>query len=150
MAVIKIPARDIIVQVREADGTTWTEIGAMTSVKHNPGENEENTDTTSYDSDGNYEQRVMQRGAALTLEGFMLQDPISGARDPGQARCEAIATGVAEASLGKLRFRHPADTNWRVWDATFSLGEQGGETNDMSAWACTVTRSGASTLAAVV
>ena len=149
MAQVKIPARDIILQVAESDGTTWTEIGGLTAVKPNPGENEETANTTDYDSGGEFEQLVMQRGASLSMEGKLLKDSSTGVQDAGQARCEVLSTGTGYASRGKLRFRYPLDTSWKVWEATFSLKEQGGETNDTSAWACNATRCGASTSVAV-
>ncbi|MFB6722923.1 phage tail tube protein [Kribbella sp. NPDC056345] len=149
MPAVKINARDIIIQVAEANGTTWTPLGGLNSAVPNASENEEVVDTTTFDSAGNYEQEIIQRGAILELEGFLLKDPANGAQDPGQARVEALATQVGFASIGKIRFRHPMDTTWKVWNATFSLGEQGGGNNDKFAWAATVTRSGASTTAPV-
>jgi len=147
MPAVKINARDIIIQV--ADGTNWVPVGGLNSAVPNAGENEEVADTTTFDSKGNYEQEVVQRGATLELEGFLLKDPANGAQDPGQARVETLATQVGFASLGQIRFRHPMDTQWKVWTATFSLGELGGGNNDKSAWAATITRSGASATAPV-
>lgn len=139
----KIPARNIILEV-EDDADTFVEIDGLNSVTVNPGENEETTDTTTYASDGAYEQQVMQRGATLELEGFMHKDD-TGELDPGQARCEEMASKVGQESLSKVRFRHPDDDEWKVWTATFSLGGQGGGNNAMTSWACTITRSGKST-----
>ena len=48
-----------------------------------------------------------------------------------------------------LRFRHPVDTQWRVWNCTASLGEQGGDNNDKASWSVTFTRSGATATMAV-
>ncbi|MBA9003732.1 phage tail tube protein [Thermomonospora cellulosilytica] len=149
MTLRKINARDIIVQVQAADGTTWIEVAGLNSVTVNPGENEETAETTTFASQGAYEQEVMQRGAQLTLEGFLLKDDATGAQDPGQLRCETLAAQVGVASLGKARFRHPVDTQWKVWNGTFSLGEQGGGNNDKTGWQCTITRSGASSTMAV-
>lgn len=151
MAVKKIAARDIIIEV--SDGATpavWLPIGGLTTATVNPAENEETVDATTFGSDGHYEQLVMQRGASITLEGFKLQDPDTGDLDPGQARCEELATETGVASLGSIRFRHPADAEWKVWpEATFSVGEQGGGNNDLVSWSCTITRSGAPTTEAV-
>lgn len=141
----KINARDLIVEVADTTGLTWLEIAGITSATVNPGENEETADTTEYASGGNYEQEIMQRGASFALEGFLVKDDTTGALDPGQARCEELAALTGYASLGKLRFRHPMDTNWKVWSATFSVGEQGGGNNDKTSWSCTCTRSGPST-----
>lgn len=145
----KINARDIIVQVSDGAAVpTWIGIGGLNTVTPNPGENEESVDTTTYDSVGAYEQEIMQRGFSLSLEGFELKDPTTGALDPGQARCTTLATATGYNSLGSVRFRHPMDTLWKVWGAaTFSVGEQGGGNNDKSSWKATITRSGASTTA---
>lgn len=153
MAPVKIPVRDIIFEVSDGAATpVWTEVGGLTSFTFNPGENEETSDNTTFDSEGAYEQYVMQRGAVIELEGKLLSDPADDARDPGQEQIEENAGGdkVGIASLGKVRFRRPGATSWKVWSCTFTLGEQGGETNDTSGWAATITRSGKSTTAAVV
>jgi hypothetical protein len=145
---VKIPARDMIFEVRAADNVTYVAVSAVSSFLVNPGENEETADTTTYDSDGNYEERKMQRGASIKIEGFMHKDDATGAQDTGQARLETLGTLVGEASLGRVRFRHPMDTLWKVWDCTVSLAEQGGANNDETKWGCTVMRTGASTTAA--
>lgn len=144
MAVKKIPARDIIVQVHDGETPgTWMDIKGLTTATINPAENEEMVDATTFDSAGHYEQVAMQRGASLSLEGFLLKDPDTGNQDPGQARCEELATAVGIASHGSIRFRHPMDSEWRVWpEATFSVGEQGGGNNDLTTWSCTIVRSG--------
>lgn len=152
MALRQINARDIIVQV--SDGLvspTWLGIGGLRSIKPNPGEDEQVTETTTVDSDGDAESQVMQRGFSLTCEGRELEDNATGSRDPGQARVDALCAGVGEGSLGSIRFRTPASATWKVWaEARFSLGEQGGETNDKGAWVFTAVRSGHSSTAAVV
>jgi len=145
MPLVKINARDIIIQVAEANGATWTAIGGLNSAVPNASENEEVVDTTSFDSKGHYEQEVIQRGATLELEGFQLKDSANGQPDSGQARVEILASQVGAESLGKIRFRHPMDTTWKVWTATFTIGEHGGGNNDKAAWAVTITRSGPST-----
>lgn len=150
MAPQKIPARDIIVQVSDGQATpTWITVTQLTSATHNPAENEETTDTTTFDSDGDYEEVVMQRGASLSLEGFLRKDGTTGAKDAGQQRIEELAKLKGVESLGAVRFRHPMDTVWTKWDATFSQGEQGGGTNDMTSWSATVRKSGSSTEEAV-
>lgn len=149
MAQKKINARDIIVEVAASDGTTFVEVAGLNSATLNPAENEETADTTTYASQGAYEQEVMQRGATIAVEGFLLKDDSTGAQDPGQARVEVLGVAVAEDSVGKARFRHPVDTNWKVWNCTVSLAESGGANNDKSSWGATFTRSGLSTTVAV-
>ncbi len=152
MALAQINARDLVIEVQVSNGTTpvWAEIGGLLTATPNPGENEETSDNTTFESQGHYEQEVMQRGATLSLEGRQLKDDTTGEPDPGQARCEELGAAVGRASLGKIRFRHPVDTEWKVWTCTATLGEQGGGHNDKSAWGVTFTRSGASTTEAVV
>lgn len=149
MAERKIPARDIIVQVQAADGVTWLGIGGLNSVKVNPGDQEKSTEITTYDSVGQYEQIITQRGASIKFDGYMLKDHQTGAQNAGQLRCEVLGAAVGYASLGAFRFRHPADSVWKVWGtATVSPGEQGGGNNDVTSWAMQVMRSGASTTVA--
>ncbi len=142
MAATQIPARSLIVQVRAADGTTWLPIRGITQWTVNPGEGEEVTDTTTYDSQGYAESRKMQLGASLAGEGKLYRDLVTGVQDPGQARAEVLHSSLGEDSLGRWRFRYPADSQWRVWDAIASVGEQGGGNNDMVGWSVTITRSG--------
>jgi hypothetical protein len=143
MPLVKINARDIVIEV--AEGTKWLPVGGLTSAVPNGGENEEVVDTTTFDSKGYYEQEVIQRGATLALEGYLIKDTTDGHQDLGQARIEQLATLVGFDSVGKIRFRHPIDRAWKVWNATFTLGEHGGGNNDKSAWTVTITRSGQST-----
>lgn len=150
MAAVKIPARDIIIQISDGATTpTWIGIGQLTSATYNPGENEEKADTTTFDSAGEYEGLVMQRGASLALEGFLRKDGTTAALDAGQAQVATVAALKGVGSLGKIRFRHPMDTSWKVWDAMVSLGEQGGGNNDMTGWKATFTKSGPATSVAV-
>lgn len=144
MVATQVPARSLIVQVRAADGTTWLPIKGITQWTMNPAEGEEVTDVTTYDSQGDAESRKMQRGKSLKGEGKLYKDTITGVQDAGQARCEVIADSLAEDSVGRVRFRHPMDTQWKVWDAILSIGEQGGGNNDMTGWSVTATRTGSS------
>ncbi|MEV0586320.1 hypothetical protein [Nonomuraea sp. NPDC050310] len=148
----RINARDMIFQVEDATPDTWLAVERLQNFNVNPGENEETAEVTDYDSDGAYEQEIMQRGASIECEGLVLMDDLTGALPPGRARMEAMCgeDKVGYDSLGRVRFRHPFSTTWRIWTCTFSLGEQGGETNDKTSWSCTVTKSGKTTTAAVV
>lgn len=149
MANTKINARDLITQVESSTPGTWLGIGGLNEIVPNFSENEETADTTTYESAGEYEQEIMQRGASMSLKGFVLLDNVSGAQDAGQARCETLATLKGAASVGKIRFRHPLSTTWKIWNGTFSIAEQGGGNNAKTPWNCNVVRSGASTTAAV-
>lgn len=151
MAQRQILARDLMVDVLAADGTTWVPVDDNnTNMTLNPGANSVMTDTTTAGNAGVYSQIPAQRGAQVVLTGRLTKDHITGAQDTGQARCEVLAAAVGYDGLGGIRFRHPVDTVWKVWtQATFELGEQGADVNGMTAWACTVTRCIATTTMAV-
>lgn len=148
----RINARDMIFQVEDSTPNSWLGVERMQSFTVNPGENEETAETTDFDSLGSYEQEIMQRGSSIELEGLLMKDDTTGALPPGRARVETMCgeDKVGYASLGRVRFRHPLDTEWRIWTCTFTLAEQGGGTNDKSSWGATVTKSGPTTTAVVV
>jgi len=148
---VKILARQIIIQVSDGAGTpTWLSIAGINSAKPNPGEAEEAADTGTFDSNGYDESLPAQRGATLEVEGLIVKDDITGAQNPGQARCEALASLVGYAANSQIRFRHPMDTTWRVWTMWVSLSEQGGGKNDPDSWGAKFMRSGAPSTMAVV
>lgn len=147
----QINARDWIFEVSEDPGAAtpvWAEVGGLLSFDLNPAEGEESTDTTTFASAGVAESQAMQRGASLSLEGKVVRT--GATQDPGQEAVESLAVKVGEASLGGVRFRHVADTDWTVWSAWASLGSKAGGNNDKTSWGATFTRSGAATTQAVV
>lgn len=147
-----IDARGWIFEVEDADAgaETWLPISGITTFTHNPGENEETVDTTAFDSGGLYEQDVMQRGATLEVEGQYRIDKTTKAQDPGQAYIDhEWAQRLGIDSRNRVRWRHNTQTQWVIWDATVTPGEQGGGNNDKTSWSATITRCGAPTSAAV-
>lgn len=147
MAQRRINARDIIVEIEASTPDTFLAVEKLQNVVVNYGENEETVDVTDYDSDGAYEQEIMQRGASMTLEGLHLMDSSTGDLPAGRARVEEMAgeAKLGADSLAKVRFRYPTATVWRIWTCTVSLGEQGGATNDKTTWSATITKSGPTT-----
>ncbi|GGW67909.1 hypothetical protein FHS32_005218 [Streptomyces albaduncus] len=149
-----IDARGWIFEVEDLDAATptWLPLPGITTFTHNPGENEETADTTAFDSDGQYEQDVMQRGATLSLEGqYRVSKTTPDAQDPGQNYVDTVwAAGLGTESRGNIRWRHTTQTSWVVWEATVTPGEKGGGTNEKTTWAATFTKCGAATTAAVV
>lgn len=148
---MKINARDWVFEVSE-DPTivtpVWAQIGGLNSFSLSNSEGEESVDTTTFESAGNAESQAMQRGASLSLEGFMDKD--AATPDAGQASVDVLAELVGEDSLGGVRFRHVSDTDWIVWTAWVSKADNGGGNNDKTSWGATFTRSGAATTEAVV
>ncbi|WHM36315.1 hypothetical protein [Streptomyces sp. BPTC-684] len=146
-----IDARGWIFEVE--DGTDpadkWLPIGHLNSWSRNESENEETADTTTFDSDGYYEQDVMQRGATIEISG--LYAAANGIQDPGQKYVDNVWTyRLGADSRNKMRYRHVTQTSWTVWEATMSPGEQSGDTNDKTSWGATFTRCGKPTTAPVV
>ncbi|MEU1082309.1 hypothetical protein ABZ368_19170 [Streptomyces sp. NPDC005908] len=148
-----IDARGWIFEVQdlEAETETWLPIAGLTTFNVNPGENEETAETTAFESEGAYEEDVMQRGASLSLEGQYRVDKTTGAQDPGQAYVSNVwANLVGIDSHNPVRWRHKSQSAWVVWDATMTPGEQGGATNDKTSWSATIRRNGWPTTAPVV
>lgn len=144
MAAIKYNARDVEFEIEDPDNPgTWVAIDGINTFSKS--HEEETTDTTVFASLGQAESQKMQIGKGLTLEGFRLKDPSTGALDPGQALVEELSERLGEDSLGGFRFAAPGDTTWEVWVAHVNLGDQGGGNNDKTSWSATFTRSGAST-----
>lgn len=147
MAAAKLPARSIIFQAQAADGVTWLSVSGINDFQADPSANSAVADTTTFDSAGNYEQRVMQRGAMITLAGLRVADTVTGALDAGQARVDFLGAQTGEASAGTARFRFgAADPQWRVWTCTVESSPLGGKNNDETSWGAKITRSAATTL----
>lgn len=157
MAATKYSARDCEFEIEDfLNPGTWT---AFRTAEGGSGEGGINTfslsheyessDDTTFGSQGRAETSNMQEGKAMTLEGFRLKDPSTGALDAAQGLAELQAARLGADSKVGFRFAAPGDTTWEVWaEATYQLGDQGGGNNDKAAWAVTVTRSGPSTTAA--
>ncbi|MEU2759392.1 hypothetical protein [Streptomyces sp. NPDC007094] len=148
-----IDARGWIFEVEDAEAgsETWIPIAGINTFTHNPAENEETTETTVFESEGQYEQDVMQRGASLSIEGQYRIDKTTKAQDPGQAYIDTVWTNrLGFESRNRVRWRHATQTQWVVWDSTVTPGEQGGGNNDKTSWSATITRCGTATVAAVV
>lgn len=158
MAAEKYNARDCRFAIEDFNSPgTWVEFRTAQGGSGEGGINTftkghayEAADTTVFGSGGRAETQNMQEGKTLGLQGFRLKDPDTGALDPAMALTEAQAGRLGVDSLVGFRFAAPGDTVWTVWTkATFQLGEEGGGNNDKVTWACTVTRSGAETTAAI-
>lgn len=148
MATKRLNARDLIFEVSDMAVTpVWTQVAGITEASVDPSANEETTDTVDFDSDGQYAQEIMQRGAKLTVKGRKLVDSTTGAVEPGQAQLDTHAAAVADASVVNVRFRYPLATTWTVWAATVSRGEEGGGTSDKVGFSYEITRCGAATTA---
>lgn len=148
-----VPARDMVVQVLQADNVTWTTVEGLNSIGSDPSANEQMTEKVTYGSAGNYEGIKMQVGHSLELSGLLSKDSITGAIASGQGRITTLSAAVAYASLGQVRFRESGttDTQWIRWnEATFSRSASTGGNNDLRTFGATISRNGAATLEAVL
>ncbi len=145
MATKRIEARGWIFQVAVGATPTWTPVAGLKTFTFNPGDKAVQTDATDFDSQGQYEEVVLQRGGTMKVDGTARRDPATGLADPGQAALDALAQGLADTSIGQIRFRYRTETQWRVWTVTAKGAEVGGATNDLSKWGMELTRTGAET-----
>lgn len=151
MALRKILARDIIIQVESLTPNTWYQLEGLTSATPNFGEDAEDADITDFDSAGRPEFLPVQRGASLGVEGYKLLDSITGDGAPGQARCTTLSDTLGYPGQGRIRFRQPLETTWKIWTAVLTPGEiGGGGNNDPGNYNMTIKRSGAASEVAVV
>jgi len=137
VAVKKLLARDWVFEV--LDGVTYLEIGGIEKFSVDPKSTE--TDTTDFASAGHDEHLITSRGASIKLDGFHLEDPADGDRDPGQAKIEALALLTGNDSLGDFRLTSPGGVVWTFSGSAEVAGPSGGK-NDPASWAATIKVSG--------
>lgn len=149
MAVVKVAANAFKVEVLTDPALqTWTEIKGLNSIEFSP--SSERADTTSYDDGGWASHLLVQRGLSLTLEGFRLEDPDTGARDPGQEFVEDLGMAVGAAAVGTFRLTSPGGETIQ-FTATVDATPLGGGNTDAATWSAelqvtgepTITRTGA-------
>jgi len=143
MATKKISARGFIFQA--ASGASWVGIAGLKTFTVNYGDHDVHVDATDFDSAGQYEEVVLQRGASLKLEGTRRRDPATGLADAGQAVLDTLAQGLSDSSIGQIRFRYSTEVQWRVWNVTAKATEEGGGTNELGKWGMELARTGAET-----
>lgn len=139
MAKTQINNRDWIFQIKTGP-STWADFAELTEFDLNPGENDEEADTTTFENGGEYSEEIMQRGATLSLTGMFSRDPVSGVRDPGQAAADLLGSKTGAESVGTIRMRHESEEEWVEWDATCRPDSRGGETNEKTSWEVEFTR----------
>lgn len=141
MAVTKFLARDLVIEIAEdASGSDWIEIKGVNSLTHSPSSTD--ADTTDFESEGHDQHLKASRGDTWTIQGFALEDVVTGDRDPGQAAVEALAVLVGPAAMGLFRVTSPGG-NTITFEASAEVTLSGGSTNDASAWGCTLKVNGA-------
>lgn len=142
MAVRKILARGWKFELNTGTegAPTWVQILGLNT--HSWGSDKNDADTTDYESEGWAEHMPASRSQSCTLEGFMLEDPDNGDRDPGQEACEALSELNGPEGLKQFRATSPGGTV-RTWDASVNVTLGGGGNDDPSGWSAEFNLSGA-------
>ena len=135
---VKVPANAFLVEVETTPGT-YTQIKGLNNLEFSPGA--ERADTTTWDDNGWASHILTQRNLSITLEGFRLEDPATGARDPGQEFVEDLGLQVGVAAVGKFRITTPGGETVE-FDATVDVTPMGGGQNDGAAWSAELTITG--------
>lgn len=142
MGVTKVLARGFKfeVQVSAQDGgTEWEEIKGINTFTW--ANSKSSANTTSFDENGRQSHLPASRGATLTLEGFYLEDPDTGERDPGQKAVEDLAKLVGPEGLGTFRITSPGG-KVKEFQASANIGGVGGGTDDPASWSVELEISG--------
>src|SRR5690606_10420287 len=103
MAVTKVLARGWKFEINTGtpEIPAWTPIKGINSFSIATTKND--ADVTDFDSDGWLKHIPASRGRSITLEGFYLEDPDTGDRDPGQEAVEELADKVGFPALAQFR-----------------------------------------------
>lgn len=121
------------------ESPVWTPIGGLNSWSPSPSKND--ADTTKFANQGWQSHLPASRGLEHTLSGMVQVDPSSGARDPGQAKCEALSRLMGVAGIGQFRHTMTGGTV-NTFEGSVNVTRGGGGNDDPSAWECTITMSG--------
>lgn len=143
MGVTKFLARDLVIEIgADGSGGGYIPIKGLNSITHSPTSTD--AETSDFNSEGRSEHLKAERGDSWTCAGFTLEDVITGERDPGQARVEAVAQIVGPAALVPFRLTSPGG-NTIEFVGSVEVTLSGGGTNDASQWQAVVRASGAIT-----
>lgn len=141
MPVTEIPARDFTFELNTGTVAVpvWTAVTGLISWSNSPTTVRANTQT--WEDQGRQNAYVSSRGDSFTLTGRRQEDPVTGARDPGQEAVEAWAQEIGPASQKPFRITSPGG-NIIAFDATAEVTRGGGGEDDASTWQVQLTASG--------
>jgi hypothetical protein len=116
------------------DGTTWTEIGGLS--KWGWKEDTNTVETTDFDDNGGYAQMSSSIKYSLMLDGNLLIDAATGARDAGQKLVEKAARALGPAGYVFLKIEPRDAALDGSIEAQFSvkLTDRGGGNDDKLPW----------------
>lgn len=141
MPKVKVLARNWLIEINEGTDIAplWVRVGGVTSFTLS--NDKEDTDTTDFDSGGYGDHIVSSRSFEISFEGFFLEDPEDGSRDPGQQAVENLADKIGYASIGQFRMTSPSGIA-KVYRGSVGIGDVGGGVTDATSWGATVTVAG--------
>ena len=139
MAVKKVLARGWKLEI---DDTGFKEVKGLTSLTF--ANAKEDADITDFDSDGQQEHIPVQRGHSLSMEGFYLEDPANGDRDPGQEAVETLGAETGYDGIGTFKMTSPGGTE-KSFEASAVVNSTGGGLNDPTGWSVELKVTGAIT-----
>lgn len=138
----KILARHLVSEINTGTDAlpVLTRIGGLNSLTFS--DEKEDADDTDFDSDGWAEHKVVQRAKSISLEGFYLEDPVTGERDAGQEALIALGDAVGYDSLKAFSITTPGGNKIEYQVSARVDGPAGGGTNDNSGFSAELTVSG--------
>jgi hypothetical protein len=143
--IIKLPARNTVVKVKNQVGT-MVEVKGANSITVNRTLN--TADTTSFDEQGWMSSFGTSKTFAITLEGFMYVDPVTGLQDEGQQLIEDSVHVLGIAGLREYEVTIFADEEHTTPLRTISMkahatpSDNGGGIDDATSWGNTLQASG--------
>jgi hypothetical protein len=138
MAAVKVLARGWKISIRTA-AATFLDVKGLTTLTFNGEKND--ADTTTFDSEGVQEHMVASRANSMSMEGYHLEDPVTGDRDPGQEAVEALAEKVGAGSLAIFKRVSPGG-NIKYFYASANVTGVGGANDDPTGWSAELKVSG--------
>lgn len=145
MAAVKVLARGWKVEIQDSL-LAWKEVKGINTLTFSGSKND--ADTTTFDDNGWLTHLVASRGRTITLGGYYLEDPSTGARDAGQETVDALADSIGTTSLGTFRLTSPYGTV-RNLTASANVSDIGGGNDDPTGWSAELTINGAASFATV-
>lgn len=135
MALDPILMRSIAISVDDGVSTALAIGGIQGGISHSPSTTTANAST--FDAAGRNRNLPVGRGDQFTVQALRIEDEATGARDPGQERCETIAREIGQASLEEfiLTFPGGGTITFEGWCETQYLG---GGVDDLANWQATV------------
>lgn len=139
MTATKYLARDLAIEIWDADASEYVAVGGLNTLTHSP--STARADTTGFDSNGRDEHIVASRGESWTLAGFSIEDVATGERDAGQLLIEALGRVTGLSAMGQFQVTSPGGNKIR-FEASAEVTIHGGGHNDAAAWQAVLQVSG--------